>query len=345
MGIIQTMMNRKYQLEDREARSAGIKDLVGEKGWEQVGAPQPNANGIMERLSTIGGSGLMGGEGYTNPENRANFAAGLMQLPGMEAAGSGLLGQQFGQQNAQNMAMIKNVMEQAKANRWTSKDVLTNTTQQKTAFDKANAPIRVQLQEFNNAGNMVKQAGGYGAMNPTQDLAMITSLAKMLKPNEAVMADDVENVLRTSGFLEYGDLAKNLISGGQLTEVQRRDIYDVMQQRAEQAQQQGQDLRTMTSERLAPTPLQNNQVMQPMMQYAPVQSDRRVAPEGQVDRGAPEGQIDRGGVPGERAIGTPGVLNAIPPGVLFEYEASPTGWATYNDAGDIIEAPANNIGR
>lgn len=83
---------RGFLEEDRLAREQGITSLMGQAPQEVPGV-MGDMSGIMNQ-----GSGLMGGEGMNDPQNRMEFSAGLMQLPGMQNAGAALMGQQYTQQ-------------------------------------------------------------------------------------------------------------------------------------------------------------------------------------------------------------------------------------------------------
>ncbi len=341
MGIIQTMLARKYQLEDEQKRSKGVNALIGEKGWEQSGAMPQLANGLLEQRQTIGGNGLLGGAGMFDKGNRGNFATGLMQLPGMENIGANLMSalnkEGVQQDQFQQKLDLSKLMAKNKASQWTPKDILSATTAQQTQFNKENLGYRNTLVEFNNVGNMVRKAGGFANLTPTDTYAAITSFAKTLKPNEAVMADDVANVLNLAGFNNPLELAKNLKDGKQLTEQQASDMYTIMEQRAQEAAQRGNELRAITGNRLQGTPIQPGNVMQEQVGFNPYQGNPGAAESGQFRQPATNEEQDRFTRQTNRAPDPDGAVNMIPPGIPFQDPRWPGKWVTYDDAGGIVE--------
>lgn len=144
-----------------------------------------------------------------------------------------------------------------------------NTVQ--NIHEKNIKPYRAAMEQFKTATQTIEDRGGYDAMTAQDDVAMITSFAKMLRPGEAVMADDVENVLNAMG---HGDAVSAWISatGGKgMSGPARERLYTTMQSAYTPLAQQYEQVRTGTDELLAasrfsedmPSPIRDTLIINP----------------------------------------------------------------------------------
>ena len=289
MGLLTAMLQRKWQQQDQQARAQGIMDVMGGQNMPQMMGP-PTEAGAMQAQP---GAGIFS----TSPQQQMQAMGQIMALPGMEQSGAGMINQALQRQQQQQQweglsgyqqaqleqaqqmspyqqAMIdirKMELERAaqQQGQWTPADILEATTKQQTQAMKQLAPTRGQLQQFAAVTDTVNQSGGFEQMTGADDLQMITAFSKMMRPNEAVMSDDVQNVLRTLG---YGDMINSLLGaakGKQLTPTQREQVYATMQTMGQQAMQQNAQMRQMIGARLGGTPVQPGQVMPPLIQFNP----------------------------------------------------------------------------
>ena len=389
MGLLQDYLNRQRVLEDRATTNAALPGLLGTQGWEQSGPFQPGSTGalLQEQRGTgpmVGGSGLLGGEGMMDPTNRAKFSAGLMALPGMEGYGAQMMGQQFAGNDHYNQAAMAQgfqnqrfaadqarqmqefqaqqaLKQQQQQNPWADPSKLAPEIRaQSSAFMKQAQPLREQVDRFNSLTNQIQQVGGFNNMNQAQDLSLLTTFNKGIRPTEAQMADDVALILNNLGIPNAIERAKQFAKGeGMLPPEARKYLYESTQANANQQLQTLGNLRQQTQAGLAQSGLSpyEQAIMPPQQQLA------------QMGQGAasPAGQINRGGTPGQGGLLTAQPANQNPmnpdmekkldekvPGFSkratlpdgsksmannyepIPYDASPTGWAQYDDKGNLI---------
>lgn len=231
---------------------------------------------MNEQMAALNQGVLGEGVNLADPNVHSQYAQGLMQIPGARQAGLNLIGNVFQQQQAQ--------AQQAAKPLWSPQQILQATTAQYTAAQKAVSDTRNRLQYFDDATQTVARAGNFRSMKGADDLAFVNSFSKMLRPNEAVMSEDVQNVLRTLG---YGDMINQLlgaVEGKSLTETQRRELYNTMQTLGQKAQQQNADQRAMISQRLQGTPIDPANVLQPQVPFSPFEGQSQ-SPTGEITRG------------------------------------------------------------
>ena len=251
--------------------------LLGLLAIGSEGIQSYKQNRLNEQMAALN-QGVLGPDvNLADPRTRAQYAQGLTQIPTMRTAGVNMLNQMFDQQ-AQLAAAAQKPL-------WSQKDILEQTTKQFTAAQKQVSDTRNRLQYFDDATRAVSDAGSFHDMTGAQDLTFVNSFSKMLRPNEAVMSEDVQNVLRTLG---YGDMINSLlgaVEGKTLTETQRLQLYSAMKTLGQKAQQQNQAQRNMIGQRLQGTPINPANVLQPQVPFAPFEGGPQTSPTGQITRG------------------------------------------------------------
>lgn len=285
----------------------------------------------------IGGSGLLGGEGMMDPVNRARFATGLMGLPGMQSHGVSLLGQTFGQEMQNQQFMQRQNLDNA---RWMQEQLLkqqqrvgpfkdeaqyqTTLNPIMSAYEKAVSPYRTVLERLNKTGEMIAERGGVQNMTGADDMTMIRDFIKMTVPNEAVMSDDQRAAqLAANGYPGLASSFLNMLKGeGSLDTEGRATLFQTMQTIGRSALPQYQQVRDMFLNRAQRASLDPRDFMRPEMGMptTPIQPPTSV----------PGGQVTR---PERANIGTEMMM---PAGVPFEWPDSPTGWAAYDEDGNIV---------
>ena len=327
MGILADYIRRKWSQADQAAIAEGAQGLLGEAGWEQMGPFQAGSQGAMMQEQRgygpmIGGSGLLGGEGMMDPTNRAKFAVGLMGLPGMQNEGAGMLGQQMSTQDQTAAAMQRWMIEQQmkqqrRVGPYESEQQYQSTVNPiSTAYEKAIAPQREVLSRLNQTAQTIQERGGFDKLTGADDMVMLRNFIKMTVPNEAVMSDDQRAAtLAANGYPGQAAAFLQLLKGkGSLDAQGRATLFQTMQSLGQSALPQYQDIRQQYEGRAQRGSIDPRDFMRPAMGL----------PGGFEQPGAAQaGQIDR-----------PQQLSA--PGVPFEYPDSPTGWATYDEQGNII---------
>ena len=310
MGILADYIRRGWNQADQATIAEGAQGLLGEAGWEQMGPFQPGSQGAMQQETRgygpmIGGSGLLGGEGMMDPTNRAKFAVGLMGLPGMQNQGVGMLNQQMGGNEAmQRMMMQQQMQEQAMLDQGPT---FQDTSKLRGEFNKLSAPFIDQTASYNRILNSATDP------TPAGDLALIFNYMKVLDPGSTVREGEAASVQESGSVPEQvRGLYNQVVEGTRLTDSQRADFVD----RAGRLYQGAQELAKQRVARYSQ--LAGGYGMQPgrvVTDYGVQIPQQQQAP--------PTGQIDR-----------PQQMSA--PGVPFEFPESPSGWATYDQDGNIV---------
>lgn len=226
-------------------------------------------NAPSDDPTQFGGEGFVPGSGLlANPldqNNIARFAAQAAAIPGYGQAGMSLLGSvgntatrlqqqqgQFSQQMQQAQAQFERTfgLDQLRTNAQvaaskasalasglTAQKNLSNLDQSRVDQGRKIAQdfrfntqaYTQQLQYVNFAANLLEQAGGF-VLDQFQSEALLTAFFKAIKPNEAIMSDDMarQQASQTLGE-DYNALRRKVVGeGGSLSDKQAKKIWGVL---------------------------------------------------------------------------------------------------------------------
>jgi hypothetical protein len=257
-----------------------------------------------------------------DPENRARYATGLMALPGMQGAGASMLSNQMGSMDSQSGALRRMMIEKQMADQLRvgpyagEKEYQSTVNPIAAAYEKAIAPKREVLTRLNNTADIIRQRGGFDKMTGADDMVMMRNFIKMTVPNEAVMSDDQRAAqMAANGYPGMASAFLNMVKGeGSLDTEGRATLYQTMQSLGQSAMPDYQSIRQQYGGRAQRGSIDPRDFMQPAMGM----------PGGFAQPSAPmEGEVER-------------TQTMAPPGVPFPFEESPTGYATYDEDGNII---------
>lgn len=237
---------------------------------------------------------------FGSPEEQEQKALGLMgqapgayqlspgeqfgneQIPGLQTAGSGLLGSEmgFGDKAKYYLGMLGagyNPQEalgalslQQQEQGPTQKEVTQAQKDILTSHEGRVKATRSSLERFNEATDLITERGGFEGMSGEDDTSMITFFAQMQRPGEAMNEGDVAQILASAGL---GDIASSyikLLKGeGRLSDPQRARMYRSMQSMAQSRQQQYGDIRNVTQEMINPYGQQLGNIMRPAVDVNP----------------------------------------------------------------------------
>jgi hypothetical protein len=143
-------------------------------------------------------------------------------------------------QAMQNQQSGKNAMMM------TPKDVLNAEEALRKEYNPQAKPIRNAIRAFNDTYTAIQQAGGdYNKLSGAGQIQMVKNWAKMILPDEAVMAGDTNAVAQAAQANLGGTIDSwlNFFKGkGELPEGMIGQIFDSMKQMALRNAQEGVDL-------------------------------------------------------------------------------------------------------
>lgn len=142
MGLLSMMLERKYQLEDREQVSQGVDSLLGSPALKMDIGSDFNTGEIKP------GSGLMAN--INDPQAQMEFAGGLMKLPGMEGIGSQMMSNQRTRQSTEGMS-ARNLDQTRINNNMQANDRQLSREQNQNQFDTS---LAVNQDQFNQTQQM-----------------------------------------------------------------------------------------------------------------------------------------------------------------------------------------------
>jgi hypothetical protein len=267
----------------RDARNQASRGQAVNQANVLLGAPaastfQQGPDGLITGVSTQG-SGLM--QDPRDLGNQQRYGLGLMGNEFTDQAGQSYLSQinadflgqperdrNFNQQQAQfnivnaKAAQDKQIAAQAVIDKRRIDDqALTNTY--RDDFNKAAAPFATGVDIYQDFQSMAKARGAVSNWTLVDDVATIKNAAKLILPKEAVIGDDASLLAATSQLTPALQAMVSDALGMQkpLTDDQRRDLAQTIQERGGASLQRLESLEGDYRKSAAQNQLLDNQII------------------------------------------------------------------------------------